>query len=84
MRERNVTNITSELNVIRNHLEYYEKLEYVDGYNVYTGNIRYPFSGLDEDDFYRIKNKIIDMLKECFNKKSDEMIRFCEENRKQF
>lgn len=83
MKERNVTNIASELNVIKSHIEYYEKLEYEDGYNVYLGsNIRYPFSGLDEEDFYQIKNKIIEMLKECFNKKSNEMIRFCEQNKR--
>lgn len=83
MKERNVTNIASELNVIKSHIEYYEKLEYKDGYNVYLGsNIRYPFSGLDEEDFYQNKNKIIEMLKECFNKKSNEMIRFCEQNKR--
>lgn len=82
MRERNVTNIASELNVIKSHIEYYEKLEYNDGYNVYANNVRYPFSGLDEEDFCRIRDKIVEMLKECFNKKSNEMIRFCEENKK--
>lgn len=84
MEERNITNIASELNVIKSHIKYYENLEYKNGYNVYlSGSVRYPFSGLGEEDFCQIKNKIIEMLKECFNKKINEMIKFCEENKEQ-
>ena len=81
MRERNTTNINSELSAIERQVKYFEELEYKEGLNVYYGGGQlYPLFGLDEEDFYRIKDKIVEMLKECYNKKSNEMIEFCKNN----
>lgn len=77
MRERNTTNISSELNTITDQIKYFEELEYEDGFNVYCNGAPYPFLGVDEEDFYKIRNKVVEMLKECFNKKNSEMIKFC-------
>lgn len=83
MRERSTTNINGELNAIERQIKYFEELKYEGGLNVYYGSgYPYPLSGLDEEDFYRIKDKIIEMLKDCYNKKSNEMIEFCKSNMK--
>ncbi len=83
MRERNTTNINSELNAIERQIDFFEKLKYEEGLNAYCGGGQpYPLSGLDEEDFHNIKNKIVEMLKDCYNKKSDEMIEFVKNNKK--
>lgn len=82
MRERNTTNINNELCAIDKQIKYFEKeLEYYDS-SRYGHDWIYPLSGLDEEDFYEIKNKIVEMLKHYYNKKADELIEFCKANKK--
>ena len=82
MRERNTTNINNELCAIERQIAYFEGLEYTECLNAsYGGGQLYPLSGLDKEDFHKIKDAIIDMLKGCYNKKSDELIQFCQINR---
>lgn len=82
MRQRNTTNINSELRAIGGEIEYIEKLEYSESFDVHCGG-GHPvlLSSLDKDDFYRVKEKILKLMKECYNKKSDEMIAFCQQNK---
>ena len=82
MNERNATNISSELCRIEENIKYFEELKYHEGVNVYEGNHLYLSCGLSEEDFNKIKNKIVEMLKDCYNKKSDELIEFCKVNKK--
>lgn len=81
MLERNTTNINYELCSINTQIEYFEGLKYSECLKSYGGGQPYPLSGLDEEDFYKIKNKVIEMLKDCYNKKSDELIKFCTTNK---
>jgi len=77
--ERNTTNINSEMYVIKQQIDRFSNLDYKNGYNVYEGNTPYPFLGVDEEDFYKIRDTVVNMLKECYKKKADEMIALCEE-----
>ena len=82
-RERNSTNIHSELKAIETQIEYFNGIEYSSCLNHYQGgSTPYPFSGLDEEDFYYIKNSLIKMLNDCHNKKSQELIDFLSNNKK--
>lgn len=81
MNDRNVVNISNELNVIEDHIKIYSELEYKDGYNCFTSNIRYPFSGLDEDKFNEIRNIVVEKLREYWNDKNEEMIKLCEQQK---
>lgn len=76
---RNTTNISSEMEVIQKQIKRFSELEYNPAYNVYQNNVLYPFLGVEEEDFYNIRNTVVKMLKECYNKKADEMIKLCEE-----
>lgn len=82
MRERNTTNINNELCAIERQIAYFEGLEYSECLKNYGGCQPYPLSGLDKEDFYKIKDKIIEMLNDCYNKKSDELIEFCMKNKR--
>ena len=84
VRERNTTNIHSELKAIERQLEYFKDIKYSPGLNhTYgDGTTPYPFSGLDKEDFYHIKNSLIEMLNDCYNKKSQELIDFLSNNKK--
>lgn len=83
VRERNTTNIHSELMAIERQIEYFNGIEYSSCLNHYCGgSTPYPFSGLDEEDFYHIKNSLIRMLNDCHNKKSQELIDFLSTNKK--
>ena len=84
VRPRNTTNIHSELKAIERQIEYFDSVEYSSSLNHYCcGSTLYPFSGLDEEDFYYVKNSLVKMLNECYNKKSQELIDFCQNNKKQ-
>lgn len=82
MKERNITNITNELCAIDRQINYFEELKYYENFTLCCGAQPYPLSGLDEEEFNKIKNKIVEMLKNCYNKKSDELIEFCKVNKK--
>ena len=83
VRERNTTNIHSELKAIERQIEYFNSIEYSSCLNHYCGgSTPYPFSGLNEEDFYHIKNSLIRMLNDCHNKKSQELIDFLSTNKK--
>lgn len=83
VRPRNTTNIHSELKAIERQIEYFDGVEYSSSLNHYCGgSTPYPFSGLDEEDFYHVKNSLVKMLNECYNKKSQELIDFCQNNKK--
>ena len=76
---RSTTNISSEMEVIKKQIKRFSELEYNPAYNVYQNDVPYPFLGVEEEDFYNIRNTVVKMLKECYNKKADEMIKLCEE-----
>ena len=83
VRSRNVTNISNELEAIERQIEYFNDIEYSSCLNHYCGNSTpYPFSGLDEEDFYYIKKSLVKMLNDCHNKKSQELIDFLQNNKK--
>jgi hypothetical protein len=82
MKERNTTNINYELCAINRQIDYFKELKYYENAVSCGGGEPYPLSGLDEGEFNKIKNKIIEMLNNCYNKKSDELIEFCKVNKK--
>lgn len=81
MRPRNATNINSELNAIKRQIDFFEGIEYSEELNHFCGSCPYPLSGLDESDFHIVKREILRLIKECYNKKNDEMIKFCQNNK---
>lgn len=80
-RELNITNINAELAEIENQIDIFTNLKH-HYTHCYTGiGDSVTLAGLEEEDFNKVKNQIIRMLKEAYNKKLDKLIAFCEAKR---
>ena len=69
MRSNDIYNMTVRLHAIEKQIEYYTNLNYSESVNYSCNNVPHLCMGLDEEDFYEVKQKLVSLLQEKYNKK---------------
>ena len=82
------------MNISKNIVDASEELQAIEQYICYIKNLKYHrycrkcdntpllLSGIGEELFYEAKDKFIEILNSCYNKKSNEIIKLCDESKK--
>lgn len=73
--QRDIGIINNELETVKKQIDRFKDCNYDDERKCYGEY--HVLNGLDKSDFHRVKDSVLTLLQECYNKKLDEIIDFC-------